>query len=108
MDSYPNQPDPTSKKRYQQKFYLGGFQGPERPAARSFRITFNRFKHQLTRFQKLQEEDSMAQVPWGWGLFLGEGRPPKRQGLESLGFRLQRLSLLEEVSPGGPRGALQE
>lgn len=32
----------------------------------SFRITFNRFKHQLTRFQKLQEEDSMAQVWRAW------------------------------------------
>ena len=77
--------------------------------ARSFRITFNRFKYQLMRFQKLQEEDSMAQVPWAlgpWGMVLGEGRPAAIcQGLESLGFRLQRLSLLEEVSPRGPRGA---
>ena len=35
--------------------------------ARSFRITYNRFKYQLMRFQKLQEEDSMAQVPWALG-----------------------------------------
>jgi hypothetical protein len=41
-----------------------------------------------------------------WGMVLGEGRPAAIcQGLESLGFRLQRLSLLEEVSPRGPRGA---
>ena len=105
-------PQPISIEGYESsRIFPGGFQGPELDGQelpdhiQSLQISTDAIpKASRRRFDGAGAMGLGALGPWG--MVLGEGRPAAIcQGLESLGFRLQRLSLLEEVSPRGPRGA---